>query len=210
MNKKCLFLVMAIGVSLSCAASKKEIQIRERILQLDSIQSTISSNQKQARIDTLLSLIDSYRELDTLLTTSITEKDSLLKECSLYTDIQFLLSIDTTVFRQNYSNDIQVPKSLEYHFQTIQMITNARNRIEIIEQKIVNITENYAQEMLKSGQVVDLKAKISSEIEGDMDEVTKLLREITNRNLSSLSPEQHSYFKPGLTDRYNNFIKFFE
>lgn len=210
MKKWKIIIFCFVMQTMYLAASDDIKVVRERILQLDSIQSTISSIHKQVRIDTLLSLIDSYRELDTLLTTSITEKDSLLKECSLYTDIQFLLSSDTTVFRQNYSNNIQVPKSLEYHFQTIQMIANARYRIEIIEQKIVNITENYAQEMLKSGQVIDLKSKIGSDIEGDMDEVTKLLQEITSRNLSSLSPEQHSYFKPGLTDRYNNFIKFFE
>ncbi|MBO5627477.1 MAG: hypothetical protein J5965_00170 [Aeriscardovia sp.] len=207
--KKWKFIICCCVIqAIHLYASDNITVVRERIAQLDSIYPTLTS--KQHPLDTLLTLIGNYRELDTLLTNSIAEKDSLLNEYSPYTNILFLLSNDTMVFRNDYSDDIQVPQSLEYHFQSIKMITLARKRIETIENKIVNITENYAQEMLKSGQVIDIKSKISSEIEGDMDVVTELLEQIRSRELSSLSKEQYQYFKPGLTERYNNFIKFFE
>ena len=56
----------------------------------------------------------------------------------------------------------------------------------------------------------DLKQSIRVAIEEDMNNVTYLLDEIIERDLSSLSPQQYQYFKPGLTERYNKFIKFFE
>ena len=43
-----------------------------------------------------------------------------------------------------------------------------------------------------------------------MDSVTDLLIQIKERDLNSLSSQQQEYFKPGLTERYNNFLKFFK
>ena len=46
-------------------------------------------------------------------------------------------------------------------------------------------------------------------IERDLDEVQSLIHEIKEMNLNTLSSEQLKYFRPGLTDRYNRFKKYF-
>ena len=147
---------------------------------------------------------------DTLSMHIITTKDSLLQKYAPYEGVLFLLSSDTAIFVQDYSDSIQIPKSLEYHFQTIKMIISARKQIESIEQTIENIAVNYMQEALRSKPENTLYSRIAQEIEGDMDNVTDLLIQIKERDLNSLSSQQQEYFKPGLTERYNNFLIFFE
>lgn len=208
MKKLYIFIIcgLAIHSMHSYANEHGEIQLRENIAKLDSVLPTISQNQKQTRIDTLLSLIDYYRQLDTLLANSITEKDLLLKKYFPYKDILFLLSNDTTVFTNEYPDDIPVPKSLEYHFKTIEMISSTRRQIETMEQKINGIKE----EILSTNRFDEAKSLISSGIKDDMDTVTELIQKIKRRDLSSLSKEQYQYFESGLIKRYNNFTIFFE
>ena len=184
------------------AENDREQQLRNKIAYIDSTIVTISPKQQT---DTLLTLVEHYRMLDTLSMHIITAKDSLLQKYAPYEGVLFLLSSDTAIFVQDYSDSIQIPKSLEYHFQTIKMIISARKQIESIEQNIKNIA---AQEVLTSNS--DLNSRIAQEIEGDMDSVTDLLIQIKERDLNSLSSQQQEYFKPGLTERYNKFLKFFE
>lgn len=189
------------------AENDREQQLRNKIAYIDSTIVTISPKQQT---DTLLTLVEHYRMLDTLSMHIITTKDSLLQKYAPYEGVLFLLSSDTAIFIQDYSDSIQIPKSLEYHFQTIKMIISARKQIESIEQTIENIAVNYMQEALKSKPENTLYSRIAQEIEGDMDNVTDLLIQIKERDLNSLSSQQQEYFKPGLTERYNNFLIFFE
>lgn len=189
------------------AENNREQQLRNKIAYIDSTIVTISPKQQT---DTLLTLVEHYRMLDTLSMHIITAKDSLLQKYAPYEGVLFLLSSDTAIFVQDYSDSIQIPKSLEYHFQTIKMIISARKQIESIEQNIKNIAANYVQEVLTSNPEITLNSRIAQEIEGDMDSVTDLLIQIKERDLNSLSSQQQEYFKPGLTERYNNFLKFFE
>lgn len=189
------------------AENDREQQLRNKIAYIDSTIVTISPKQQT---DTLLTLVEHYRMLDTLSMHIITTQDSLLQKYAPYEGVLFLLSSDTAIFVQDYSDSIQIPKSLEYHFQTIKMIISARKQIESIEQNIKNIAANYVQEVLTSNPEITLNSRIAQEIEGDMDSVQDLLIQIKERDLNSLSPQQYQYFKPGLTERYNKFIKFFE
>lgn len=205
---KKLFIIMiccSLQIIQLYAENDKEQQLRNKIAYLDSTCVTISPKQQ---VDTLLTLVEHYRLLDTLLVHTITTQDSLLQTYAPYEGILFLLSSDTAIFVHDYSDSIQIPKSLEYHFQTIKMIISARKQIESIEQNIKNIAANYAQEILTSNS--DLNSRIAQEIEGDMDSVTDLLIQIKERDLNSLSSQQQEYFKPGLTERYNKFLQFFE
>lgn len=189
------------------AENNREQQLRNKIAYIDSTIVNISPKQQT---DTLLTLVEHYRMLDTLSMHIITVKDSLLQKYAPYEGVLFLLSSDTAIFVQDYSDSIQIPKSLEYHFQTIKMIISARKQIESIEQNIKNIAANYVQEVLTSNPEITLNTRIAQEIEDDMDSVTDLLIQIKERDLNSLSSQQQEYFKPGLTERYNNFLKFFE
>ena len=189
------------------AENDREQQLRNKIAYIDSTIVTISPKQQT---DTLLTLVEHYRMLDTLSMHIITTKDSLLQKYAPYEGVLFLLSSDTAIFVQDYSDSIQIPKSLEYHFQTIKMMMSARKQIEAIEQNIENIAANYMQEALRSKPENTLYSRIAQEIEGDMDNVTDLLIQIKERDLNSLSSQQQEYFKPGLTERYNNFLIFFE
>lgn len=184
-----------------------EQQLRNKIAHIDSTFVTISPKQQT---DTLLRLVEYYRQLDTILMHAISTQDSLLQEYAPYEGVLFLLSSDSTVFVREYSDSIHIPKSLEYHFETIKMIISAQKQIESIKHKILEISTNYAQDVLNSTHVYDLKSSIRIAIEEDMNAVTELLEQIIERDLSSLSPQQYQYFKPGLTEKYNNFIKFFE
>ena len=207
MCKQCIMILMAICFSTTVIANNRQQQLRDKIAHLDSVYPTL---QFRAQQDTLLNIINYYKELDTILMESIALQDSLLQEYSPYKDILFLLSNDSIVFTQTYVDSIQIPKALEYHFKTIKMVVSARKQIESIEHKILEISTNYAQDVLNSTHVYDLKQSIRVAIEEDMNNVTYLLDEIIERDLSSLSPQQYQYFKPGLTERYNNFLKFFE
>ncbi len=189
------------------AENDREQQLRNKIAYIDSTIVTISPKQQT---DTLLTLVEHYRMLDTLSMHIITTKDSLLQKYAPYEGVLFLLSSDTAIFVQDYSDSIQIPKSLEYHFQTIKMIISARKQIESIEQNIKNIAANYVQEVLTSNPEITLNSRIAQEIEGDMDSIQDLLIQIKERDLNSLSSQQQEYFKPGLTERYNNFLKFFK
>lgn len=207
MSKNLIIALCAICVSISMFADDRELQIRKEINYLDSIYTTLPPKKQQ---DTLWSIVEHYRLLDTLLTESIANRDSLLQRYTPYQDVLFLLSRDTSVFLNTYSEVLSIPQSLNYHFHTIQMIISAREQIESIEKKVNNIVDNYAEVVKKTGQAGNLKSDICREIEPDMDILYSLIKEIKQRDLSSLTPQQYEYFKPGLTERYNNFIKYFE
>lgn len=155
-------------------------------------------------------ILKTYAELDKELTQMIAEQNEELSIYIPYKDYLFLTSEDSIVFTYSYPKDLYVPSSLSYHFQTVKMIIDARKQIEQIEIQIKEIGDQYSKEFLNSGKVQDIKSLIASSIEKDIYVLTELMQDILARNLSSLSKQQYEYFKPGLTNRYNKFIKFFE
>lgn len=208
MKKYSIILLVSICVSLQMKAEENAQIVRERIARIDSIYPDVSSWHQK---DTLMSLVRSYRELDTILTGVIEQQNEIISIYEPYKDILFLFSNDIDIFDDENLLDLQVPRALEEHYQTVKMIITVRQKIEQIERKIEAIESMYAvSDFRDPTKYTEMNSKISSEIEGDMDAVTELMIQIKARNLSTLSPQQMEYFKPGLTGRYNNFIKFFE
>ena len=200
--KQLLSIILCLCAISVYATHNKVDSLRARIAHLDSVYITTPSKQQK---DSLLALVHSYRVLDTLLTQKVEQQTTELNKYAIYVDYLFLLSEDTTIFSKAYTDDFKVPLSLSYHFETIKMIIDARLKIEKIEQAVIKI-----KEALKSVEVKELHNIIASQIEEDMSELDEILQKIENRDLSTLSKSQYKYFKPNLTERYNNFIKFFE
>lgn len=183
--------------------------VREEIRLQENAYTTLKNNNE--RLKDRSELIEKYKSLDTLLTKSILEKEESLSKCmEQYFDIDFLLSSDSSIFKGDYPAKMHVPNSLRYHYETILKIIKLKELLEQTEQKRDRLVETAFQEM-KQGKIIDdYKARVSSEIMDDVDNMRTLIREIKSRELSTLSAEQYEYFKPGLTGRYNNLIKFFE
>ena len=206
--KKHMILAVAICVALQMAAEEKAQIVRENIARIDSVYPHVSFLHQK---DTLLSLVDSYRKLDTILSGVVEQQKQIISMYEPYKDILFLFSNDIDIFEDKNLLDLQVPKSLEEHYQIVKMIITVRQKIELIERKVEAIKGKYdVTDLLDPAKVSEMKSKISSEIEGEVDSVAELIMQIKERNLSSLSPQQYEYFKPGLTEKYNNFIIFFE
>jgi len=76
-----------------------------------------------------------------------------------------------------------------------------RDRIEKVENDIMRIS---------NAVTVNVRETIRDNIAKDVDDIYTLFEQISNMDQSSLSEEQKTYFKPGLTERYNQFSKYFE
>lgn len=208
MNKYFITILLAIFFASYISADNKEQQLRKKIERVNSAYPSLKKTKK--KLENRLEVVRYYQELDTLLTKSISLKNQQLKDCNPYKSIEFLLSEDSEVFDMVYPQDLSIPNPLNYHFETIKMISDLKKRIVATEQTIVELSDNYGKDMLKSGQVIDIKSAIAEKIEKDMVYMDELISKIKNRDLSSLSKQQFQYFKPGLTERYNAFLKFFE
>ena len=57
---------------------------------------------------------------------------------------------------------------------------------------------------------VDRNTTIRKLIEKDVLKIDSQISDLENVDLRSLSEEQKNFFKPYLTERYNNFLKYFE
>lgn len=209
MNKYFITILLAILFASYISADNREQQLRKKIERLDSAFPSLRMNKK--KLENRLEVIRYYQELDSLLTKSNSQKSLQLKDCKPYKSIEFLLSEDSEVFDRDYPQDnLSIPNPLKYHYETIKMISDLKKRIVATEQTVVELSDNYGKDMLKSGQVIDIKSAIAEKIEKDMVYMDELISKIKNRDLSSLSKQQFQYFKPGLTERYNAFLKFFE
>lgn len=209
MKKYFITILLAIFFASYISADNREQSLRKKIERVNSAYPSLKKTKK--KLENRLEVVRYYQELDSLLTKSISLKNQQLKDCKPYKSIEFLLSEDSEVFDRDYPQDnLSIPNPLKYHYETIKMISDLKKRIVATEQTVVELSDNYGKEVLKSGQVIDIKSAIAEKIEKDMVYMDELISKIKKRDLSSLSKQQSQYFKPGLTDRYNNFLKFFE
>lgn len=198
--KKLLLLILSV-ICTSVAKAQAEgsaysiKNLRGQIVNRDSIIREI----KKPRV-----LIDSLKS-------QIADYDSLTKKMDIrYADIvelvnayQLLTSTDTIVFHKSFKQ-FDIPQALKAHIDLIEKIVLVRTSIEQVENKIDNLTSRL------DGLNVNFRQVIQKEIEPDIATLDAMITEIEGLNLSTLSKEQLDYFKPGLTERYNKFLNYFE
>ena len=201
MNKVVLLIVM-MGSFVSSYAqelSKKQILL-QTIVHRDSIMDQLT---KKELPDSLKKQIADYRSLTEILVSETesyaTENQNLKNELHKYL---ILTSSDTIIFHQDFSTINDIPICLQERTDIVRFIIELRGKIAA--------AESIAQELeQKLGNSPVAYAAIREKIEKDLDEIQALIHKIKEMNLSSLSYEQQNYFRPGLTDRYNNFIKYY-
>ena len=113
-----------------------------------------------------------------------------------------LTSPDTLVFHQDFTTFYEIPLCLKERADLVNSIIELRKRISSTES-----TALYLEKTLGNSPVA--YAAIREKIEKDLDGIQTLIHKIKSMNISSLSTEQQKYFRPGLTERYNNFKKYY-
>ena len=200
--KKCILLIFIfLGVSHVYAqdVSQKRI-LQERIQNRDTLMNRIN---KKVLVDSLKEQIADYRLLTGIL---MSEAESYSRENQNLKDelnnFFILTSSDTLIFHQNFNAINNIPVCLQERTDIVCSIIELRGKI--------TAAESVAQELeQKLGNSPVAYAAIREKIEKDLDEIQILIHKIKEMNISSLSDEQRKYFRPGLTDRYNNFKKYF-
>ena len=204
MNKQLILLIILLLSTLVAMGQShydSDIsQIRLRMELRDSIYDELRT--PKVKIDTLISQLD-----DANLCFSLYEKeneclsDSLAFVNSELELFQLLTTSDTTIFHVSLSQ-ASIPTCLESHFSVINKIVELRAHIENIEIRV--------NELKRTITRANVNEVIAAEIADDIQNAYSLIDEIKDSDLSSLSEEQKQYFKPGLTERYNNFSIYFE
>lgn len=179
--------------------SKKQILL-QIIEHRDSIMDQFT---KKELPDSLKKQVADYRLLTEILISEVdgyaSENQNLKNELHKYL---ILTSSDTLIFHQDFSTINNIPVCLQERTDIVHFIIELRGKIAA--------AEGIAQELeQKLGNSPVAYAAIREKIEKDLDVIQALIHKIKGMNLSSLSDEQQDYFRPGLTDRYNNFKKYF-
>ena len=201
MKKNILLIVLFLGFSHLYAQEVSQIRVlQERIQNRDTLMNKIN---KKELADSLKKQIADYRSLTEILVSETesyaTENQNLKNELHKYL---ILTSFDTLIFHQDFSSINNIPVCLQERADIVCSIIELRGKIAA--------AESIAQELeQKLGNSPVAYAAIREKIEEDLDEIQALIHKIKEMNLSSLSDEQQNYFRPGLTDRYNNFKKYF-
>lgn len=201
MKKGVLFIILLFGFCSIYAQKNDELFLL--INKIEHRDSVMKDCGKKELLDSLQMQNEDYHSLTKLLRKEIesfSEKNQLLKD-ELHKFL-ILTSSDTLIFQQDFTKLGDVPLCLKERVQIIKAIINLKNKI--------TDTENTAKELEKTlGNSPIAYAAIREKIEKDLDEVQSLIHEIKEMNLNTLSSEQLKYFRPGLTDRYNRFKKYF-
>lgn len=153
--------------------------------------------------DSLKKQIADYRLLTEILM-SETERYASENQCLKDELDKYLIltSSDTLIFHQDFNTISNIPVCLQERTDIICSIIELRGKIVA--------AESIAQELEQTlGNSPVAYAAIREKIEKDLDEIQTLIHKIKDMNLSFLSDEQQNYFRPRLTDRYNNFKKYF-
>ena len=99
------------------------------------------------------------------------------------------------------------------HIQLLQKISELRVEIARAEEKVCETTEKLSGIQLDEDTQKDAYAKkkaIRNKIEDNMYKLDNLFTEIDTLNMSSLSDKQKAFYRPGLTERFNNLLIYFE
>lgn len=195
MRKFITTILFVIGIS--AKAQSDNVVSKINILQ-ERIENRQVQIDNKYNKDSLYKQVADYKDLTELLNKRV---DSAEKKLN---DIQLLISSDTIVFYTNF-NPSGLPLCLKPHIALIERISHLRVSIEQVEHKINSLSVN-----LHGLDNEEAKQLIRKAIEKDIETLNKDITEIKEMDLSSLSTKQYEFFKPGLTERYNNFSIYFE
>lgn len=209
MKKFILFLILFLGIFNAYAQDLSQKQIlQQKITHRDSLLSEVS---KKGLSDSLKMQIADYHQLCLILESEnkqyMSENQDLRKESQNLREelrkIRLLASSDTLIFHQDFKSMDDIPIYLRERVEIIDSIINLRNSLVK--------TENTARELERSlGNSKVVYAAIGERINNDVAMIRSLIRKIKEMKLTLLSDEQQKYFRPGLTERFNNFSKYFE
>lgn len=201
MKNKCLFILIFLGFSHVYAQELFQKRILQgRIQNRDTLMNNVN---KKELPDSLKKQIADYRLLTEILM-SETERYASENQCLKDELDKYLIltSSDTLIFHQDFNTISNIPVCLQERTDIICSIIELRGKIVA--------AESIAQELEQTlGNSPVAYAAIREKIEKDLDEIQTLIHKIKDMNLSFLSDEQQNYFRPRLTDRYNNFKKYF-
>lgn len=156
----------------------------------------------QARIDTLNSQVRDLKAITKILADScdvLTEEHRIVKE---ELDICHLMTTpDTTVFHTSFAQ-MPVPSCLTYHIELLTKIAELNKSLNDIYAKINDLTR-----ILEGDEV---KRIIAAQIENEVYALSDAFTAVLQMNLTTLSAEQMAYLKPGLTEKFNNLLTYFE
>lgn len=207
MNRLIILTIAAITLCNTAWGQRHIVadSIKVQIVKRDSL---ITSNtlKKDVLIDSLNAQICDYKRLMDVYEESISEKNA--NNDGLQTENKRLtswLASDTSVFVNLSEIDDNVPVCLRKHISLIQKIGELADKIKSLEDKIADVQNNspYATDEEK-------KIMIKRVIEADLNIIDKLFNEVADLDLSTLSEEQKKFYDPGLTERYNKFLIYFE
>lgn len=207
MNRLIVLTIAAVTLC-NTAWGQRHIVADSIKVQIAKRDSLITSNtlKKDVLIDSLNAQICDYKRLMDVYEESISEKnannDGLQAENRRLTS---WLASDTSVFVNPSEIDDNVPVCLRKHISLIQKIGELADKIKSLEDKIADVQNNspYATDEEK-------KIMIKRVIEADLNIIDKLFNEVADLDLSTLSEEQKKFYDPGLTERYNKFLIYFE
>ena len=205
--KKYVLLLLLSFICYNMKAQTRNDSIRylnERITERDSI---MKSLKKAELLDSLVRQDQDNRLLNKLLNDQISDLSNDNRGLSEKINLYDQLTNETVrVFDLDFDSlNVTVPSCLMVHISIVKDIISLKRIIEKIESK--------AEELKLQLNDVELKTVnevIRTKIESDVNIAQSLIRKIKESNMSSLSTEQKKFFKPILTDRYNNFSKYFE
>ena len=206
--KRLIVLTIAAIILCNTASGQRHIvadSIKVQIAKRDSL-ITSKTLKKDVLIDSLNAQICDYKRLMDVYEESISEKnannDGLQAENRRLTS---WLASDTSVFVNPSEIDDNVPVCLRKHISLIQKIGELADKIKSLEDKIADVQNNspYATDEEK-------KIMIKRVIEADLNIIDQLFNEVADLDLSTLSEEQKKFYDPGLTERYNKFLIYFE
>ncbi len=206
MKRLILITITAITLCNSVLAQQRlnVDSLKSQIAKRDTLINTLRS--KNRLIDSLKQQIEDYKRLlegyDELISEKNSRNDTLESENSRYKNV---LASDTSVFFNIPEINENVPVCLKKHISLIQKIGELADKIKSLEDKITDIQNNspYATDAEK-------KTTIKREIESDLNIIDELFNEVANLDMSTLSEEQKKFYDPGLTERYNKFLIYFE
>lgn len=200
--------LIIIILSISQVYAQNDSEINDKNLKaiynrIDQRNSVMSNLKKGALIDSLHAQIDDFQNaLDIITTSNNRQKEYTSSLENRLSTLQYMTSSDIDVFKWSIPTDTKIPYCLSNHIEVIKKIQSIESLTDSVECKIKQLCDKLADVTS-----VNVKETIRLEIKSDIYRLNQQISDVLSMDLSTLSTVQKEYLKPGLTTKYNNFIK---